>query len=156
MNTNTQMYDCGVHNNHSLALLIANLSFVATIVSDTMRILQDKIPAIVQSTQPNEWTKQQFQQSLTNRHVIHDTVFREHLLHHISSAITTFILLVSNLHSNVNEPYGRVVHPTDDDRSKANQDGNRLGRPCSYRHGRDGQRDHMVHWHCYEDWIREE
>ena len=126
MNTNSQMYSCCLDRNHSHALLFAILAFFAAIGPHTMRILQDKIPAIVQSTQPNEWTKQQFQQSLTNRHVIHDTVFREHLLHHISSAITTFILLVSNLHSNVNEPYGRVVHPTDDDRSKANQDGNRL------------------------------
>ena len=122
MNTNTQMYDCGVHRNHSLALLFAIPSFFTTIGSDTMRILQNKIPVIVQSTQPKRWTKQQLQQSMTNRHVIHDTVLRDHLFHRITSTITTFILLVSNLHGNVNEPYGRVVHPTNDDRSKVDRD----------------------------------
>ena len=120
------MYDCGVHKNHSLALLIANLAFFVTIGSDTMRLLQEKIPVIVQSTQPKRWTKQQLQQSVANRHVIHNTVLRGHLLHRISPIITTFILLVSNLHSNANEPYSCVVHPTDDDRSKANQDDSRL------------------------------
>ena len=44
-----------------------------------------------------------------------------YLLHRISSAITTFTLLTSNLHGNVNEPYGRVVHSTDHDRSKVDQ-----------------------------------
>ena len=128
------MYDCGVHKNHSLALLIANLAFFVTIGSDTMRLLQEKIPVIVQSTQPKRWTKQQLQQSVANRHVIHNTVLRGHLLHRISPIITTFILLVSNLHSNANEPYGRVVHPAHDDMSKVDQDDSRLGWPCSYRH----------------------
>ena len=120
------MYDCGLDRNHSLGLLIANLAFVATIGSDTMWLLQDKIPVMIQSTQPKRWTKQQFQLSMTNRHVIQDTVLRDHLFHRITSTITTFILLVSNLHDNVNESHGRVVHPTDDDRSKANRDDSRL------------------------------
>ena len=116
------MYGCGVDRNHSLALLIAILPFVATIGSDTMWLLQYKIPVIVQSTQPNQWTKQQLQQSITNRHVIHDTVLHGNLLHRISSTIVAFTLLISNLHNNINEPYGRVVHPTNDDMSKANKD----------------------------------
>ena len=126
MNTSTLMYSCSVHKDHSLALLIDILSFVATIGLDTMWLLQDKIPVIVQSTQPNQWTKQQLQQSITNRHVIHDTVLHGNLLHRISSTIVAFTLLISNLHNNINEPYGRVVHPADDDMSKVNPDDDHL------------------------------
>ena len=126
MNTNSQMYSCCLDRNHSHALLFAILAFFAAIGPHTMRILQDKIPVIVQSTQPNRWTKQQLQQIITNRHVICDTVLREHLLHRISYTMKNFTLLISNLHGNANEPYGRVVHPTNDDMSKVNPDDDRL------------------------------
>ena len=126
MNTSTLMYSCSVHKDHSLALLIDILSFVATIGLDTMWLLQDKIPVIVQSTQPNQWTKPELQQSITNCHVIRDTVPHGYPLHRISSAITTLTLLIFNLHGKVNEPYGRVVHPTNDDRSKVDPDDDHL------------------------------
>ena len=76
--------------------------------------------------QPNQWTKPELQQSATNCHVIRDTVLREHLLYRIFPTITTLTLLIFNLHGNVNEPYGRVVHPTNDDRSKVDRDDSRL------------------------------
>ena len=126
MNTNTRVYDCGLDRNQSLALLFAILPYFATIGSDTMWLLQDKIPVMIQSTQPKRWTQPQNQQSITNRHFIHDTVLREHLLHRISYAMTTFIPIISNLHSNTNEPYGRDEPHGHDDTSKANQDDSRL------------------------------
>ena len=126
MNTNTRVYDCGLDRNQSLALLFAILPYFATIGSDTMWLLQDKIPVMIQSTQPKRWTQPQNQLSITNRHFIHDTVLREHLLHRISYAMTTFIPIISNLHSNTNEPYGRDEPHGHDDTSKANQDDSRL------------------------------
>ena len=101
MNTNTLMYDCGVHKNHSHGLLIANLAFFATIGSNTMWLLQDKIPVVDQSTQLKQSTEQQLQQSITNRHVSCHAVLHGHPLHRISSTITTITLLISNLHGNV-------------------------------------------------------
>ena len=109
-----------------LPLLFAILSFFAIIGPHKMRLLQDKIPVIDQTAQPQQWTKQQLQQSITNRHVIHETVLHGHLLHSISPTITTLTLFISNLHNNINEPYGRVVHPTNDDMSKANKDDSSL------------------------------
>ena len=50
----------------------------------------------------------------------------EHPSYRISPTITTLTLLTSNLHNNINEPYGRVVHPTNDDMSKVNPDDDRL------------------------------
>ena len=108
-----------------LPLLFAILSFFAIIGPHKMRLLQDKIPVIDQTAQPQQWTKQQLQQSITNRHVIHETVLHGHLLHSISPTITTLTLFISNLHNNINEPYGRVVHPVHDDMSKVNQDDSR-------------------------------
>ena len=122
MNTNTLIYDCGIHKNHFLAPLIAILPFFVTIGFDTMWLLQDKIPVMIQSTQPNQWTKQQLQQNSTNRHVSCDAVLHEHLLHRISPAMTAFTLIIFNLHGNGSELYGRVVHSTDDNTSNSNQD----------------------------------
>ena len=126
MNTNTQKCSCSVHKNHSHGLFTAIKASFATIGSDTMQIMQDKIPVADQSTQPKQWTKQQLQQSVTNRHVICDAMLHGHLLHRISPTMTTVALLISNLHGNANEPYGRVVHPANDDMRKANPDDDRL------------------------------
>ena len=126
MNTNTRVHDCGVHNNHSLALLFAIPPFVATIGSDTTWLLQNKIPVMIQSSQPTQSIEQQLQQSVTNGHVIRDTVLREHPLYRITSVITSFTLFISHLHSNVNEPYGRVVHPAHNDTSTVNPDDDHL------------------------------
>ena len=121
LNTDTRVRGCGVYHNISLALLIVILPFFTTIGSSMMWLLQDKIPVIVQSTQPKRWTKQQLQQSITNCHVICDTVLREHPSYRISPTITTFTLLISNLHGNANEPYGRVPLSDDDDTRMADQ-----------------------------------
>ena len=91
-----------------------------------MWLLQDKITVTTQSTQPKRWTQPQNQQSITNRHVSCDAVLHEHLLHRIFPAMTAFTLIIFNLHGSVNEPYGRVVHPTNDDMSKVNQDDSSL------------------------------
>ena len=124
------MRDCCVHKNHSLALLIAFLAFFVTFGVDTMWLMQDKIPVMGQSMRPNLCAKQQLQQNSTNRHVVHDTASHGYALHSISSTTTAttavFTLVISNLHTNTNEPCGRVVHSTDDDTSKANQDNSRL------------------------------
>ena len=105
-----------------MLLLNALLPFFTTIGSDTMWLLQDKITVTTQSTQPKRWTQPQNQQSITNRHVSCDAVLHEHLLHRIFPAMTAFTLIIFNLHGSVNEPYGRVVHSTDDNTSNSNQD----------------------------------
>ena len=126
------MYSSSVDRNHSLALLFAIPPFVATIGSDTMWLLQDKIAVIVQSTQPKQWTKQQLQQNSTNCHVIRDTASQGYALHSISPTITTtkkvLTLFIPSLYGNTNEPYGRVVHPAHEDTSKVNQDNSCLER----------------------------
>ena len=95
-----------------------------------MRLLQDKIPVIVQSTQPKQWTKQVLQPSITNRHVVHNTASHGYALHSISPTITTskkvLTFVTPSLYGNINEPYGRVVHPAHDDTSKSNQDDSHL------------------------------
>ena len=56
-----------------LFLEIIILPVFAIIVSDLMWLLQDKSPVVDQTTQPELWTKQVLQQSITNRHVVCDT-----------------------------------------------------------------------------------
>ena len=82
------------------------------------------------SMQPNLCAKQQLQLNSTNRHVIRHTALQGYALHIISPTITTtttvLTLVIPYLYGNVNEPYGRVVHPADDNMSKVNQDDSRL------------------------------
>ena len=127
-NTDTRVRDCGIHKNHFLAPLIAILAFFVTIGFDTMWLMQDKSPVMGQWMRPNLCAKQQVQQSVNNRHVIHDTASQGYALHRISPTITTttrvLTLLIPYLYGN--EPYGRVVHPADEDTSNSNQDDSHL------------------------------
>ena len=129
-NTDTRVRDCGIHKNHFLAPLIAILAFFVTIGFDTMWLMQDKSPVMGQWMRPNLCAKQQVQQSVNNRHVIHDTASQGYALHRISPTITTtkkvLTLFIPSLYGNTNEPYGRVVPPAYDESSKVNQDDSRL------------------------------